>query len=191
MKIAVLGGGNGSFAAAGDLALAGHEVRLWRRDAPAVAEHRAAGGVVLVKDFRGEHRASLALVTEDIAKAVQGVELIVCPTPAFAQADIGRALAPHLEDGQVVFLPPGTFGSLLMARAAWQAGNRARAAFAETGTLPWLVRKHGPHAVRISARGKHLPTGVFPLVQADHALAVIGRAFPAPSSRAAMPCRGR
>ena len=32
MQIAVLGGGNGSFAAAGDFALAGHEVRLWRRD---------------------------------------------------------------------------------------------------------------------------------------------------------------
>ncbi len=32
MRIAVLGGGNGSFAAAGDMALAGHDVRLWRRD---------------------------------------------------------------------------------------------------------------------------------------------------------------
>ena len=31
MRIAVLGGGNGSLAAAGDLALAGHEVALWRR----------------------------------------------------------------------------------------------------------------------------------------------------------------
>jgi opine dehydrogenase len=28
MRIAVLGGGNGSFAAAGDFALAGHDVRL-------------------------------------------------------------------------------------------------------------------------------------------------------------------
>ena len=36
MRIAVLGGGNGSFAAAGDFALAGHDVRLWRRDAAAV-----------------------------------------------------------------------------------------------------------------------------------------------------------
>ena len=35
MKIAVLGGGNGSFAAAGDFALQGHDVRLWRRDADA------------------------------------------------------------------------------------------------------------------------------------------------------------
>ena len=58
MRIAVLGGGNGSFAAAGDLALAGHEVRLWRRDRDAVAAQRAAGGKIVVKDFRGRHEAS-------------------------------------------------------------------------------------------------------------------------------------
>ncbi len=33
LKIAVLGGGNGSFAAAADFTLQGHDVRLWRRDA--------------------------------------------------------------------------------------------------------------------------------------------------------------
>jgi opine dehydrogenase len=178
VKIAVLGGGNGSLAAAGDLALTGHEVRLWRRDAKAVAAHHAAGAAVLIKDFRGKHTAPLGLVTTDIAKALMGAELIICPTPAFAQADIAKQLAPHLVDGQVVFLPPGTFGSVLLAQAAWRAGNKARIAFAETGTLPWLTRKHGPHEVQISARGKHLPTGVFPVALADHALAVIGRAFP-------------
>ncbi len=53
MRIAVLGGGNGSFAAAGDMALAGHAVRLWRRDRAAVAAQNAAGGTIRVKDFRG------------------------------------------------------------------------------------------------------------------------------------------
>jgi len=178
MRIAVLGGGNGSYAAAGDFGLAGHEVRLWRRDKAAVEDHRAEGGKVAIKDFRGRHESSLALITTDIAAAVRGVELIVCPTPAFAQGDIATLLAPHLEEGQVVFLPPGTFGSVLLARVAHQVGNKASVAFAETGTLPWLTRKHGPHEVQISARAKHLPTGVFPLELADHALAVIGRAFP-------------
>lgn len=178
MEIAVLGGGNGSFAAAGDLALAGHQIRMWRRDSVAVAAHRTGGGTITVKDFRGSRIATPALVTADIAAAVRGAELIVCPTPAFAQADIARHLAPHLADGQVVFLPPGTFGSLLMAKTAWQAGNRACVAFAETGTLPWLARKHGPCEVQISARGKHLPTGVFPQSRADAALATIERAFP-------------
>ena len=178
MKIAVLGGGHGSFAAAGDFAMQGHEVRLWRRDAAAVREHNAAGSRMVVKDARGRHEVALALVTTNIADAVKGAELILCPAPAFAQADIAATLAPHLTDGQVVYLPPATFGSYIFAGAAADAGNGASVAFAETGTLPWLARKHGPFDVAITIRAKRLPTGVFPLSAAPHALEVIGRAFP-------------
>jgi opine dehydrogenase len=174
----VLGGGNGSFAAAGDFALQGHVVRLWRRDAAQVKEHRAAGSRIILKDSNGRHDVQLALVTTDIAEAVRGAELILCPAPAFAQHDIARLLAPHLTDGQVVFLPPATFGSMIFAKAAHDAGNRASASFAETGTLPWLTRKHGPFEVAITIRAKRLPVGVFPLKSAGHALDVIGRAFP-------------
>jgi len=178
VRIAVLGGGNGSFAAAGDFALQGHEVRLWRRDVAAVTEHRANGSRILVKDVHGRHDVQLALVTTDIGDAIREAELILCPTPAFAQADIAKLLAPHLGDGQVVFLPPATFGSVIFAQAARHVGNSARVAFAETGTLPWLARKHGPFEVAITIRAKRLPVGVFPLKLADHAIAVIGRAFP-------------
>ncbi|MCC6776442.1 MAG: NAD/NADP octopine/nopaline dehydrogenase family protein [Hyphomicrobiales bacterium] len=178
MRIAVLGGGNGSFAAAGDLALAGHEVRLWRRDAAAVAAHRAAGGTITVKDFSGRQEAKPALITDDIGAAVRGAALVLCPTPATAQADIAQRIAPHLADGQVVYLPPGTFGSMLLAKAVHDAGNRADIAFAETGTLPWLTRKHGPFEVAITVRAKRLPTGVFPLTRKDRALAVLRAAFP-------------
>jgi opine dehydrogenase len=178
VKIAVLGGGNGSFAAAGDFALQGHDVRLWRRDAAAVAAHRAAGSRIVVKDAKGRHEVQLALVTTDIAEAVRDAELILCPAPAFAQHDIAALLAPHLSNGQVVFLPPATFGSMIFAKAVHDAGNPAAVAFAETGTLPWLARKHGPFEVAITIRAKRLPVGVFPLKDAGHALDVIGRAFP-------------
>jgi len=178
LKIAVLGGGNGSFAAAGDFALQGHDVSLWRRDAAQVAAHRAAGSRIILKDANGRHDVQLALVTTDIAEAVRSAELILCPAPAFAQHDIARQLAPHLADGQVVFLPPATFGSMIFAAAARDAGNLAAASFAEAGTLPWLTRKHRPFEVAITIRAKRLPIGVFPLKAADHALDVIGRAFP-------------
>jgi opine dehydrogenase len=178
LKIAVLGGGNGSFAAAGDFALAGHEVSLWRRDAAQVAAHRAAGSRIIVKDANGRHDVKLARVTSDIADAVRDAALILCPAPAFAQRDIANLIAPHLADGQVVFLPPATFGSMIFAKAAHDRGSRASVSFAETGTLPWLTRKHGPFEVAITIRAKRLPVGVFPLATADHALDVIGRAFP-------------
>ncbi|SDS68406.1 NAD/NADP-dependent octopine/nopaline dehydrogenase family protein [Bradyrhizobium canariense] len=178
MKIAVLGGGNGSFAAAGDLALQGHEVRLWRRDEVQIAAHRKAGSRIILRDADGRHDVQLALVTSDIAEAVGGAELILCPAPAFAQQDIAKQLAPHLGDGQVVFLPPATFGSMIFAKAAHDAGNRTNVSFAETGTLPWLTRKHGPFEVAITIRAKRLPVGLFPLKTAGHALDVIGQAFP-------------
>jgi opine dehydrogenase len=178
VRIAVLGGGNGSFAAASDFALQGHDVRLWRRDPKMAEAHRAAGSRIVLKDSNGRHEVQLARVTPDIADAVDGAELILCPTPAFAQADIAKQLVPHLRNGQVVFLPPATFGSLIFASAMRDAGNRAKVSFAETGTLPWLTRKHGAFDVAITIRAKRLPVGVFPLDRAGHALDVIGRALP-------------
>jgi opine dehydrogenase len=77
-----------------------------------------------------------------------------------------------------VYLPPATFGSMIFAKAAHDAGNRADISFAETGTLPWLTRKHGPFEVAITIRAKRLPVGVFPFDTAEHAIDVIGRAFP-------------
>ena len=79
-----------------------------------------------IKDVNGRHDVLLALVTTDIAEAIRGAELIVCPAPAFAQHDIAGLIAPHLADGQVVFLPPATFGSMIFARAAHDAGNARR-----------------------------------------------------------------
>jgi opine dehydrogenase len=78
----------------------------------------------------------------------------------------------------VVFLPPGTFGTYLMAAALKTSGNTARVAFAESGTLPWLARKHGPATVAITTRATRLPSGVFPAGRSDTAFAVIEQAFP-------------
>ena len=125
MKVAVLGGGHGCYAAAADLAEAGHEVRLWRRDGAALAPVVEAGGIVLV-DERGRREVAIAMATADLGAALAGAELIVVPSPAIAQADIARAMAPHLQNGQVVFLPPGTFGSFVMARIVARAGLAGR-----------------------------------------------------------------
>ena len=177
MKIAVLGGGHGCYAAAADLSEAGHEVRLWRRDASALASLIEAGSIRL-KDAQGERDVPIALATGNIGDALRGAELIVIPSPAIAQNDIARAMVPHLVDGQVVFIPPGTFGSYVMAQIVREAGNHADVAWAETGTLPYLARKHGDREVNVTIRAIHLPTGVYPARREKDAIAVIRQAYP-------------
>ncbi|WP_282607858.1 NAD/NADP-dependent octopine/nopaline dehydrogenase family protein [Pelagibius sp. Alg239-R121] len=179
MEIAVLGGGNGSHAAAVDLSEQGHRVRFWRRNADAVDALNEAGNTLTLKDSRGERNVRIGLVTADIGEAVEGAALIVCPAPATAQNDIAMALAPYLRDEQVIFLPPGSFGSYLMAQRVHANGNRAQPAFAEAGTLPYLTRKHGTFKIAITTRATRLPTGVFPLTRRDQALEIIRQAFPA------------
>jgi opine dehydrogenase len=169
MKIAVIGGGNGAYAAAADLTEKGHEVRLWRRN----AELLRASSTITLKDADGERPITIASISPDVGQAIRGAELIFLPDPAFTQADNAKRIAPHLADGQVVFLAPGTFGSWIMAQ-----GVKADVAFAETGTLPWLTRKHGPTTTAITARATRLPTGVYPARRTDRALSVIRKLFP-------------
>ena len=173
MKIAVLGGGHGAYAAAADLSEQGHEVRLWRRDANAFAPVLASSAITLI-DERGTRPVKIASLFTSAADAVQGAELVLIPGPATAQPDITRAIGPHLEPGQVVFMPPGTFGSYAMARMAEATG----VLWAETGTLPYLARKRGPAEVAITVRAVRLPTGVYPAKHAARALAVIRKAYP-------------
>ena len=168
MRVAVLGGGNGAHAAIADLSERGHEVRHWRRDAAALRPE------INLRDAAGNRPIRIARACADLGEAVRGAELVFMPDPAFTQLDNARRLAPHLGDGQVVFLAPGTFGAYVMRQAMG-----ARCAIAETGTLPWLTRKHGPDTVAITARATRLPTGVFPARAHDDAFAVLKRVFPA------------
>jgi opine dehydrogenase len=168
MRIAVLGGGNGALAAVADLSEQGHEVRWWRRNAAALRDR------VNLKDGAGTREVRIAQACADMGEAVRGAELVFLPDPAFTQACNARRLAPHLARGQVVLLAPGTFGAYVVREAM-----RTRCPVAESATLPWLTRKHGPGTAAITARATRLPTGVYPARLHDEAFAVVKAAFPA------------
>ncbi|WP_321815499.1 MULTISPECIES: NAD/NADP-dependent octopine/nopaline dehydrogenase family protein [unclassified Paraburkholderia] len=185
MKVCVLGGGHGCHAAAIDMLEKGHEVAWWRRDQDAAKKLRALGELE-VQDWRGTRRVPLAAqrtpgaicVIDDLAQALEGAQLIVIPLPATTHEPLALQLAPLLRDGQVVYLPPGTFGSMVFADALAAAGNQRRVAIAETGTLPYLVRTHGANRVVISAYATRLPTGIFPANAANWAFEILETAYP-------------
>jgi opine dehydrogenase len=178
LEIAVIGGGNGAYAAAADLADLGHRVRLWRRDRDAFQPVLDTQSLTL-RDARGVREVALRLATVDLAAAVDDAELVIVPVPAFAQPELAHALAPHLAEGQIVLMPPGSFGCYVMDRELRRAGEDATLVFAESGTLPWLARKHGPREIVITARATRLPTGIYPTHHVDWAFDRLRQAFPA------------
>ena len=126
MKITVLGGGHGCFAAAAEFAEQGHDVCWWRRNERAHQAVSQAGGLN-VKDRNGSRHVAIGNLTGDLGAAVKHGQLIVIPLPATTHEDLACRIAPFLESGQVVYLPPGTFGSLhFCARAVCRSTGSGR-----------------------------------------------------------------
>lgn len=152
MQVTVIGGGNGAHAAVVDQVLRGHEVRWYRRDRSTLPSDGRLGydGVL------GEGHVSPAVLTDDLAAAVSGAELVLAPIPADLQPGLFADLLPVLEPGQAVAFTPGTGGTLIAA------ARRPDVAFLETGTLPYLTRVTAPHHVSIPVVSANLPVGSEP-----------------------------
>lgn len=176
--IAVIGGGNGSLTMAGDMALAGFSIRMWTAF-PEEFEKLYASRTVRLRGRGRTGDAKIDTVTRDLGEAVRGSQVICCPTPAFAQEEIARQLGPHLEDGQVLFLSPGSLGSYLCGRIFEANGWWRDIAIAEPGTLPYLTRKTKSDEVLVSGHAVRLPVGVFPAAKTNQAAAVLKQLFPA------------
>ncbi len=176
-RMAVLGGGNGAFAMAADFSLQGFEVRMWSRFPEEFNEIRSTR-TIKVSGPLTQGNAHIACITADIGEAVDGAELICIPLPAFTQESVAECLGPHLQDGQVIFLSPGTFGTYIMAKYFKEKDYWKDIALAETGTLPYLTRKVSPSESYIITRAVHLPTGVFPAQKTEEAIARIRTFFP-------------
>ncbi len=176
MQVAVLGGGGGGHAAAADLTLAGHTVRFWRRSPTGLDALRQAGGITLIDD-RAPQRAMPAVLTADMAEAVRGADVIIALLPATAHDELGRRLAPHVEEHQVVVLSPGALGAYVVAREIGRAGKTLPLAVAEMGAPPHCARLTAPTEVRVGARAAHLPVGVFPASRAGLTLPKVTSLF--------------
>lgn len=176
--VAVLGAGNGGCAAAADLTRRGYAVRLYSRTAATLGPVRERGGVEL-RGAAGEGLVPLALVTDDLATAVRGADVVLLVVPSVAHAAYGAALAPLLDPAQIVLVNPGhTFGGLQLAVSLRAAGYRGALQLGETATLTYCCRLVGPATVDVFRVAPRLPFAALPGREQDRLLALLRPLFP-------------
>lgn len=108
---AVIGAGNGGQAMAGHLALMGFTVNLYNRTYEKLIPIINKGGIFLEGEIEGYGR--LNIITNDLAEAIDGVDVILITVPASAHFQIANELLPHLKNNQVIILNPGRTGGAL------------------------------------------------------------------------------
>ena len=152
-KIAVLGGGNGAHTMAAELTLKGHTVNMyempeWKHNMQKVFDTQT----ITVKGVING-TAKLNMVTDDIAKAVEGCKYICIVAPAFAHSGYAKLLKGHLHKDQIVVTYPGAFSALVLKNVF--GDDEDCPVFADANNLPYDARLTAPGSGVVNLFGRN------------------------------------
>ena len=178
MKICILGGGNGAFAAAAHLGREGHQIRIFSPFVEELEPIVKKGGIIL-KGCLGEDFVNGIKVYTQLAQAVRNVDLVMVIVPAIFHAQYARLVISLLEEGQILFLNPGhTGGALGVKQVLKDQGLKVKIALVETNTLTYVARKTGNDEVTIFRLGNHLIFSALPACETPAASQKIKELYP-------------
>ncbi len=177
--IAVIGAGNGGFAMAGDLTLAGYGINLF--EFPEF-EHN----IIPIRDLEGieitGHArtgfAKLNRITTNIEEAIEDCSSIMIVTQSPIHEKLAHLLAPVIKEDQCIFLLPGSAGSILMRKIFNEKGVSPKVGIAETVTLPYACGKSGEASVHVSRRTGNLGVASFPGNDLDRIFSIFKEIYP-------------
>ncbi len=179
-KFTVMGAGHGGKAMAAHLASMGADVALWNRTFDHISVIQKRGGIDLEIPETGTHVfGKLSLVTSDLAEAIGHAQVLMVVLPSSAHADVAKAAAPHLKDGQIIILHPGrTLGAVEFVKVMRDNGCIADVTVAEAETFIYASRADGPAQARIFRIKEAVPLAALPATRNERVLQAIQHAYP-------------
>jgi opine dehydrogenase len=179
-RFTVIGAGHGGKAMAAHLALLGFPTVLFNRSAERIAAIRELGGIDLESYPGGPTGfAKLVFATSNIGEAITDANVIMVVVPSSAHADIAKACAQHIKDGQTIILHPGrTCGAIEFAKILRDEGCLSDVTIAEAETFIYASRSDGPAQAHIFRIKEAVPLAALPAVRTKQVLDTIHEAYP-------------
>lgn len=149
-RVAVVGAGNVGCALAAHLTLLGNDVHLCNRSGARLEAIRAAGGIRVTGVVDGF--APVAVVTTDLAEAMDGAQVVAVTVPTPALTHYARGLAESTTDDQLIWLDPGhSGGALYLAAELSRRERRRRPLICQLSTASHGSRMTAPATVNVFA----------------------------------------
>lgn len=158
---AIIGGGNGGQSMAGHLASMGEKVRLYDVVQATVDALNEKGGIALHHAVEGFGKLEFA--TTDIAKAMDGADVIMMVLPSIYHESMAKKMIPHLKDGMVVFLhPEASCGAIAFRKIMKDMGCKADVVVGAACTLLYSTRIQENGDVYIFGIKDEVPVAALP-----------------------------
>lgn len=177
MNIAVLGGGNASFAFAGHLSSLGHKVALFENEKfKKNIEHiEQTKKIKLIGYFNTEE--ILDTVTTNMEEAVKGAEIIVISVPAYAQESMFNLYIKYAEKGQVLVFFPGNYAGLRFYKKLKEHEMHEFITIAEADSMPYGARKTQGNEVNILGMKNKLYLAAIPSSRTRKVVNMLNKEF--------------
>jgi opine dehydrogenase len=179
-RFTVIGAGHGGKGMAAHLALMGFPVKLFNRTSENIAIIKARMGIELTSFEGGPHGfGKLEVVTSDIGEALEDAQVIMVVLPSTAHADIAKAAASFLKNGQIIVLNPGrTCGAIEFSQVLRENNCSVDVIVSEAETLIYASRSDGPALARIFGIKESVPLAALPATRTKEVLAALAPAYP-------------
>ena len=180
MRVTICGGGRGGMSMAADLTFTGHEVSLFQlpeysKTIEPILEQK--GIKITGKTFSGKNGIVMPKrVTTKAEEAIPDAEIIMIAVPADGHEAFLKAIAPHLQDGQIVVVNTGYWASLRFRKLLKDLGKRV--IIAETELLVYLCRVVGPGQVHVDATKREVNIAAMPSKFNKTVLAAVRQLYP-------------
>jgi opine dehydrogenase len=184
VRVTILGGGNGAFAAAADLALRGLDVRILEDPsfAASLTPVVESGGIHLESQVPKDIPSGFAripLATSDPALALDGADIVLYVVPAYAERPFTERILPFLNPGMLVVHFCGLLGGALeFANFLRCRGVRGMPLIGETEALIYGSFKSGPDSVLVSGRKAGLAVAALPAGRTEQVLERLRPLYP-------------
>lgn len=169
-RIAVIGNRGANIGAwmAGDLALAGFEVRffLWDDQQDCFDAFASAGGVTMTAPASETMSGRIGLgvpktITKDLSEAIAGADLVVMDVAAQDLEEEGGRLIPFLENGQVLYINSHAHWSGMRLAPLLRAADKAGVIVME-GVVPTVTATRDVHNITPIHMRRGIPISAFP-----------------------------
>jgi opine dehydrogenase len=178
VKITVLGGGNGAYAAAAHLSLEGNEVVVYSPFHEELKPIEDRGGIRL-KGCLGDIFVKGMKVAKGLTDALRGSEIVMVAVPATAHTYYGNELASLLSGDQLLFLNPGHSGGALNVKQIFRELDvKTSVKIAETNTLTYIARKTDVGEVTIYKLASNIIMSTLPATDSSAVLKLLRGLYP-------------
>jgi opine dehydrogenase len=183
MTVAVLGGGNGAFATAAQLALQGLRVNMFEMPefAESIMPVKEKGGIEFVhRDIEGLPTgfAKLNVVSTQPEEVLADAEVVWLVVPAFGQRPIVEACASYFQPGHILVLTPGNFGTLAIARVLKDMEVEEPPTLVEAETMIYFALKEHPTKVNVGGYKHGMRVAALPAGKTARVLPALQKCYP-------------